>query len=49
VYPYPDGVRERLAAALFGAWTRLDDDGFLTVKAVVARPAPQTDRDRLHA
>jgi hypothetical protein len=49
VSPYPNGVREQLAAALLCAWTRLDVDGFLTTTSAPVRPALRPERDRLHA
>ena len=49
VSPYPDGVREQLAAALLCAWTRLDADGFLTMIPAPVRPALRPESHRLHA
>lgn len=49
VRPYPHDVSERLAAALFGAWARLDADGFLVIAARAPRSAPRAEVDRLHA
>jgi hypothetical protein len=49
VRPYPDGARERLANALFCAWSRLEADGFLAIAARTPRSATRTEVDRLHA
>jgi hypothetical protein len=49
VRPYPDDVRERLAAALQRAWALLDADGFLSTAARTPRSTSRAEIDRLHA